>query len=144
MPKLSDEFIRALITGERTPTKRIEEEHNIQVNCVKWFRLQYRSYSSLLFAIPNGGFRGKATAGKLKAEGVVAGVADLCLAIPRGGYGALYIEMKKRGCYQRPVQKEWQEICERVGNKYVVCRTIEEFMREINSYMALPLKQFPK
>lgn len=142
MQKVTDEFLRALIRGDKTPPKRIEEEHNIQANCVKWFRLQYRNYASLLFAIPNGGFRGKATAGKLKAEGVVAGVADLCLAIPRGGYGALYIEMKQRGGYQRPVQKEWQEICERAGNKYVVCRTIEEFMREINSYMSLPLRQF--
>lgn len=118
--------------------QRVEEEHSIQANCVRWFRLQYRHYSKMLFAIPNGGFRGKATAGKLKSEGVVAGVADLCLAVPRGWYGALYIEMKQKGGYQQPNQKEWQKECEKAGNKYVVCKSIEEFIKAVNDYMRLP------
>lgn len=134
----NDELLKAIIRGDKKPpvkTPRVEEEHSIQCACVRWFRLQYREYADLLFAIPNGGFRGKATAAKLKAEGVVAGVADLCLAVPKGGFGALYIEMKQRGNYQQPNQKKWQAACERVGNKYVVCKSIEEFMREINNYL---------
>lgn len=135
-----DEIMRQM--GVIPPKPRpIYEEHEIQKNCVRWFRLQYRQYEKLLFAIPNGGARSKATAAQLKAEGVVAGVADLCLAMGRGGYGALYIEMKQRGNYQQKNQKEWQEICERVGNRYVVCKSIEEFMREINAYMSLPLNR---
>ena len=123
---------------EKPKTPRVEEEHEIQKNCVRWFRLQYRQYEKMLFAIPNGGARSKATAGKLKAEGVVAGVADLCLAIGRGGYGALYIEMKQRGNFQQKNQKEWQTVCERCGNRYVVCKNIKEFMDAINEYMSLP------
>ena len=59
-----------------------QEEHNIQCACVRWFNYQWPEYRGLLFAVPNGGARSKATAGKLKAEGVVAGVADLILLVP--------------------------------------------------------------
>jgi hypothetical protein len=47
-----------------------------------------------MYAIPNGGHRHKATAAKLKAEGVRAGVPDICLPFPAHGYHGLYIEMK--------------------------------------------------
>lgn len=49
---------------------------------------------ALLHHIPNGGARSKATAGRLKAEGVKAGIPDICLPVPKNGYGALYIELK--------------------------------------------------
>lgn len=49
-----------------------------------------------MFAIPNGGLRDKITAGNLKREGVKAGVPDIFLPIPRGGYHGLFVEMKRR------------------------------------------------
>jgi len=49
----------------------------------------------LAFAIPNGGKRDAITAGRLKAEGVKAGVPDLMLPIARGEYHGLFIEMKR-------------------------------------------------
>ena len=72
---------------------------------------------------------------KMVREGIVRGVADLCLCIPRGGYHALYIEMKKPGSYQRPEQKEWQKNCEKYGNLYVVCRSLEEFREIVTKYL---------
>lgn len=64
-----------------------------------------------LHAIPNGGYRDKATAGKLKAEGVKRGVSDIFLPLPMRGpivggsyqgqelqthlYCGLYVEMKR-------------------------------------------------
>ncbi len=50
----------------------------------------------LLFAIPNGGKRTPATAARLKAEGVLAGVPDLFLPVPRDQSLGLFIEMKTR------------------------------------------------
>lgn len=50
-------------------------------------------------------------------------------------YHALYIEMKKPGSYQRPEQKEWQKNCEKYGNKYVVCKSLDQFRDEVNNYL---------
>lgn len=67
----------------------------------------------LLFAIPNGGQRSKATAGKLKAEGVKAGVPDLCLAVPRAetrahpAYHGLFLELKVEGRKPTGNQEMW-------------------------------------
>ena len=73
-----------------------EFEHDEQVTVIEWADTHSKKFPELawLFAIPNGGHRSKAQAGKLKAEGVRKGVADLCLPVARHGYNALYIEMK--------------------------------------------------
>lgn len=47
------------------------EEHDIQVACVDWFRYEYPHLAMNLFAVPNGGRRDRVTGAKLKAEGVV-------------------------------------------------------------------------
>lgn len=48
-----------------------------------------------LYAIPNGGLRDKATAGKLKAEGVKRGVPDIFLPLIVGTWAGLYVELKR-------------------------------------------------
>lgn len=104
-------------------------EHRLQSACVKWFRYQYPQYSRLLFAIPNGGARNAATGRKLKEEGVVAGVADLFLSVPgNDGSHGLYIEMKTLEGRQSDVQKQFQYDVEKQGYKYIVCRSVEEFV----------------
>jgi hypothetical protein len=62
----------------------------------------------MLFAIPNGGARHKAIAGKLRAEGVRAGVPDICLPVPRGEYHGLFIELKRpKGGHVSEEQEAW-------------------------------------
>ena len=112
-----------------------EEEHNIQCACVRWFNLQWPEYRGLLFAVPNGGARSKATAGKLKAEGVVPGVSDLILLVPKLWHHALCIEMKTAKGRQSPEQKGWQEMVEAHGYKYAVCHSLDEFMAVVNGYL---------
>ncbi|MEG1760175.1 MAG: VRR-NUC domain-containing protein [Alistipes sp.] len=112
------------------------EESRLQAVCVRWFRMQYPRFGNLLFAVPNGGARGKVEACILKSEGVTAGVADLILLVGMGSYNALCIEMKtaSKASRQSSVQKAWQTNAELHGNKYVVCRTLEDFMREVIEY----------
>lgn len=89
-----------MITPESLAAAGTEHAHQKAVFCWaannfnKWPELQ------LMFAIPNGGLRDKITAGKLKAEGVKAGVPDIFLPIPK--YNAigmeiagLFIELKR-------------------------------------------------
>ena len=49
---------------------------------------------ALLFHIPNGGHRHPAVAARMKAEGVKAGIPDICLPCARMDYNGLYMELK--------------------------------------------------
>jgi len=111
-------------------------EHQLQVMCVTWFRLQYPQYAELLFAVPNGGFRGKATAGKLKAEGVVSGVSDLILLFPTIGYHGLCIEMKNDKGIPSARKKEWARAVRERGYAYMVIRSLHTFQELVNRYIA--------
>ena len=117
-------------------------EHDLQSACVHWFRMQYRGIAPLLFAVPNGIFFNSKTNGKAFAyhrklidEGLTSGVADLILLVPRGGFGALCVEMKTKIGRQSEKQKEWQRAAENNGNKYVVCRSLEDFMTVVRGYL---------
>ena len=98
--------------------------------------MKYPKLKGRLFAVPNGGRRDAVTAAKLKAEGVIAGIADLILLKSNRDYGALLIEMKTPVGRQSDSQKEWQKIiCENGEYKYVVCRSLDDFIREVDSYL---------
>lgn len=132
-----DAIFGQMAAGQDTRQRRrpSDEEHRLQCACVRWFRCQYPKLRHNLFAVPNGGRRDKATAGKLKAEGVLAGVADLILLKSNAHYGALLIEMKTRKGRQADTQREWQRRIEADGYHYVVCRSLEDFMREVREYI---------
>lgn len=125
------------------------KESEVQRACVAWFRRAYHQYVWNLFAVPNGGGRSKTEAAIMKGEGTVAGVSDVILLLPNKRYHSLCIEFKQERVtfdengkehitrtYQSPAQKEWQGAVERVGNRYVVIRTLDEFRAEIEAYMA--------
>lgn len=122
---------------ERPRKRPSDEEHRIQCACVQWFRYQYPDYRHNLFAIPNGGRRDKVTGAKMKAEGVLAGVADLILLKPNAKHGALLIEMKTRIGRQADTQRKWQSLIEKDGYKYVVCRSLDDFVRQVNAYLSI-------
>ena len=111
-------------------------EASLQSACITWFNLQYPEYRGLLFHVPNGGSRNAREAANLKKQGVVAGVADLLLLLPRGGYGCLCIEMKMPKGVQSEYQRQWGERITEHGNLYAVCRSVDEFMRIIISYLS--------
>lgn len=110
-------------------------ESQIQHSCLTWFRHQYPNLALLLFAVPNGGRRDAKTGAMMKYEGVLRGISDLILLIPKKGYASLCIEMKTPKGVQSDGQKEWQREAEKYRNKYVVCRSLQEFIYEVNSYL---------
>lgn len=131
-----DELMAAQKKAAHTRKRPTDEEHRIQCECVRWFSLQYPRLHGRLFAVPNGGRRDATTAAKLKAEGVVAGVADLILLKSNRDYGALLIEMKTRKGRQRDSQKQWgNTVCADSEYKYVVCRSFDDFKREVDDYL---------
>ncbi len=117
-------------------------EHDIQVELIRrvneeTLQLQHPELA-LLYAIPSGGKRSKATAGKMKAEGVKPGVPDLHLPVPRGRYHSLYIELKRPGGSLTPEQPHWLAALGRHGHKCAIHHTADGALAELLDYLALP------
>jgi hypothetical protein len=91
----------------------------------------------LLFHIPNGGKRGKREAEKLKRMGVKAGVPDLCLPVPRGGFHGLYVEMKRlEGGRVSTEQKTWLAALHAAGHCVALCEGHEQAIAVLRDYLA--------
>lgn len=117
-------------------------EHQEQAALMRWAEYQSKKLPelALLFAIPNGGARHPAVAGKLKAEGVKAGVPDLFLPVPRNvqgiAFNGLFIEMKAGRNKPTPPQVQWIMRLSQHGYRVAVCwgweaarEVIEEYLR---------------
>lgn len=119
-------------------------ESTLQQICVRWARYQYPILRTLLFAVPNG-YKTSATQARIaKAEGLVAGVADLILARPSddGQYAVLFIEMKTSKGRQSDYQKAFQSAVEEQGiYAYRVVRSFDEFQHLIFSWMGQPQRK---
>lgn len=113
-------------------------EHHEQVLFVARFRMAYPVFRKLLYAVPNGGRRSKTEAAALKAEGVVPGVPDLFLSVPRGKYHGMYIEMKKAlgGRVSKP-QADMIKLLEYQGYYVQVCEGAEAAMTAVTWYLSL-------
>jgi hypothetical protein len=104
---------------------KVPSEHVEQSLFVQWFRRSYPNV--LIFAIPNGGARSKATAGRLKVEGVVAGVPDLFCPEWK-----LWIEMKRtKGGVVSAEQKGMIDYLQSVGYRAIVCKGAEHAKAQI-------------
>ena len=99
-----------------------EEEEQIML--FSWARMYEYRYPQLkwLYAIPNGGYRTKSQAARLKASGVKKGVSDMCLPYPAGGAHGLYIELKRTdGGKASKEQLEFIEDVTKAGYVAKVC-----------------------
>lgn len=135
-------------------------EHQIQCAVVQWARAMSARYPelALLYAIPNGGARDAVTGKRLKDEGVLAGMPDLCLPTPQAhiknivqsiesvwehnptiqiGIGALYIELKTPKGRVSEAQARVISDLTRYGNKVVVCRSATEAIDAIREYLGI-------
>ena len=118
----------------------VRNEHDLQVSIIDRIKLYEPQYPelTLLHAIPNGGQRHKAIAVKLKAEGVKAGVPDLCLPVARNGFHGFYRELKTKTGTMRASQKMWLRALEKNGYSVGVCRDVDQAVIEIVSYVRGP------
>lgn len=115
------------------PTESVEQQ------CLfRWAAYQSGKYPELklLYHVPNGGSRNKAEAGRFKAEGVKAGVPDLCLPVPRGEFHGLYIELKRlRGSRTSEDQILWMEELTKQGYCVALCKGWEAAAKTITNYL---------
>jgi hypothetical protein len=97
--------------------------------------LQYPKH--VIFAIPNGGVRGRVEAAIMHGEGVLAGAADLFVMHGSKGKHGLFIEMKSEQGRQSPTQKLFEEAAVAKGYEYAVVRTFDGFMNIVNNYISI-------
>ncbi len=107
--------------------RHIEDDH--QAAYFKWVRLMEQSDSrySNIIAIPNGGRRDVREAARMKVGGVKAGVSDVFVSVPCGGFHGLWMELKRpRVKHQQApavsaAQKAWQAQQSALGYAVAVC-----------------------
>lgn len=112
----------------------IPSEDQEQIKLATWLTMQGIRF----YAIPNGGKRNLFEALKLKRMGVVAGVPDLCIPVPSGGYHGLYIELKReKGGKVSTNQSEWLAFLSGKGYYAQVARGFEEAKEIVTHYLGL-------
>jgi len=108
---------------------RIPTEHEEQRELVRWFR--HRWPLVRIMAIPNGGARNIATATRLKAEGVSAGVPDLFVPAWR-----LWVEMKRtKDGRASPQQKDWIEYLRSIQYTCLIAHGAEDAKAQITAHL---------
>lgn len=125
------------------------KESDLQIRCVRWFRIQYPAYARLLEHPKNEGCDDRVRGAIAKAEGVQAGVADLILHVPSVSflyngemteegytYHSLAIEMKTKTGRQSPEQKIFQRYFEAAGGQYIIVRDFDDFVAQVSRYMS--------
>jgi len=119
---------------------QVPSEDQEQRTIIDWWRVvgaaKYDLPPELLFAVPNGGQRNLVVAKKLKAEGVVAGVPDLCLAVGWGDRHCLWIELKRRkGGKVSQAQQHMHSLMRLYSGAVCVCRGADEAISCICTYL---------
>lgn len=109
----------------------MNKEDVLQQKCVIWFRNNYQIKGyGLIFSVPNGGTRNIVEAKKLKETGTMAGVSDLIVVIPDQ---VLFIELKIEKGIQSKNQELFETKIKNLNHKYLICRSLEEFQKNITS-----------
>jgi len=116
-------------------------ESEIQAAFFVWLRLLENHFPALrfCFAVPNGGFRFKATAAAMKRTGTKAGVPDCFLPVARCGFHGLWIEFKRDGGQLSDAQKDFQAFLESQNYKFIVCRKWQAAANAVIDYLNLPV-----
>ena len=153
MTKAEYQDFQAGFQAQERRRPRRQEEHREQCAVVAWARAMEHQEPrlGLLYAIPNGGGRAKSEAGRLKAEGVLAGMPDLCLPVSyeqapgtfarsypwKTHHNALYIEMKSAKGAVSVNQKRVISGLSAAGNRVEVCRSADEAIAMLKDYLGM-------
>ena len=124
-------------------------EHDEQAALFAWAELAQGEHPELamLYANVNGGklpyhrnAKGQVTSPqriKLVQEGLKRGIPDITLAVPRGRFHALYVELKRadRSNKPSPEQVEWIERLRYYGYAAVICYGAQDAISTIVAYL---------
>ena len=126
-------------TGEPIKLKRRnaqQPEAIEQAKVIAWARASERNYPylQLLHCSLNGVKMTKAQAGRAIAQGMLSGVPDLFLPVPKNGYHGLFIEMKYGSNKVTENQEKFLQNAANAGYAVSVCYSANEAIKRIEDY----------
>ena len=116
------------------------------INCEAFAHLEPKD-RPVIFAVANGARTSWTQAKKIKAEGVLKGVPDICFTYPNGKHHGLFIEMKRpkgEGGGASPEQREIIANLQHYGYAVEVCRGWQEAERVLRDYISDGKKSLDK
>jgi hypothetical protein len=135
-----DSLIKKAIAKQPTikpRTKRNAQPEAIeQAKVIAWARANENNYPYLwmLHSSLNGVKMTKAQAGRAIAQGMLSGVPDLFLPVPKNGYHGLFIEMKYGSNKVTKNQEKFLQNAANVGYAVSVCYSANEAIKRIEDY----------
>ena len=115
-------------------------EAQIQAEMVKWFNSEYPELRGLLFHIPNeveerNNKSRMIRIGRLVTLGLVKGIPDLFLAIPRNGFSGMFIEVKQPTGTLSEAQRSIISKLQGQSYQVNVIRSLEAFKMAVVEYL---------
>ena len=98
-------------------------EHSLQVSVLQYLKLNAKR-GIYWFAVPNAAKRSWQGARRMKAEGLTAGVADLCIMVPEGR--VLWLELKNAKGKRSDMQDFFEDVCCHLDHPYCTARSLDE------------------
>ncbi len=125
----TEQQYRSVLAGK--PISQWRNEHEFQRAVIAMCDRLGGLYS-LVYAIPNGQVR----PGQRVEAGLRAGMPDLCLPVPRRGFGSLFLELKIGNGRLSPAQEKWIGDLRSISNKVlVIWDNLEQVEQAITEYL---------
>jgi hypothetical protein len=129
------EYIK-IITWARQLRLKIGGEALDQIRLFCWIRTR-PDIHPFAFSVPNDRKTNRIMGAMLKHMGLKPGVSDICIAIPRGEYHGLFIELKFGKNKATQHQLNFLASMESKGYGALVCVGYEAARKAIEAYMRL-------
>jgi hypothetical protein len=114
--------------------KKSPSEHSLQVQVIDYLYMAGKN-GAFAIACANAGKRSMFTGRRMVAEGLTAGVADLCVLLPGGHVG--WLEMKTATGRQSIEQKGFAAKCLRLNHPYAIARSLDEAVKILKLWGAV-------
>ena len=114
----------------------VPHESLIQRAFIKYCRMYPDKRVRKTFSIKNSGRKDPKSYGRDIAEGLLAGVADVCVPYPTETHHALFLEFKHGKGKPTESQVEFQEFCEEYDYRYEIVRSVDEAIKVLEEHIS--------
>lgn len=110
----------------------MKAEEQLQRAVINFLKVAVTDADCVYFHVPNGEYRSKATAGRLKAMGVRRGAPDLVFLLPGGQVGLIELKASRGRLTQHQV--DFMEAACALGAEYVVARSVYDVVETLRGW----------